>query len=380
MKKEERMKEKEKKNKKILIVDDEHAFLVTTKAILEEEGYEVTTAEDGFEAIDILKLTEQHFDVVLADLKMPGKDGIEVIEEAKKVNPYTIGIIITGYPSLDTAVEAIEKGCYDYIPKPYHVEDLKQIIKRGLEKSRLEEEVFVSKERAEFYNDLMAHDINNINQIIMGYLSALSESGLSEQEQKGYVEKALSAVKRSAKLIENVRKLRQIQEIEPELKAIDLTDILKESIDSVKADHKDKEVETNYMASEEKQYILADSFANDIFINILDNAIKFTPSTKVEIDICVVEYAKKGKEFYEISVEDRGRGVQDEAKEAIFKRFHEGHKYMWGSGIGLYLAKTLVSRYGGEVWVEDRVKGDHTQGSIFNVIIPKPKPKGRNND
>ncbi len=376
MRKREKMKEKEKE-KKILIVDDELAFLVTTKAILEEEGYEVTTAEDGFKALDILK--EQHFDVVLADLKMPGKDGIDVLEEAKKINPYTIGIIITGYPSLDTAIEAMQKGCYGYILKPYHVEDLKQIIKRGFEKSRLEQEVFVLKERAEFYNDLMAHDINNINQIIMGYLGALSDSGLSEQEQKSCVEKALSAVKRSAKLIENVRKLRQIQEIEPEQKAIDLTDILKESIDTVKADHKDKEVEINYIPPEEKQYILADSFANDIFVNILDNAIKFTPSTKVEIGIGVEDYAKKGKEFYEISVEDRGRGVPDEAKEAIFKRFHKGHKYMKGSGIGLYLVRTLVSRYGGEVWVEDRIEGDHTQGSIFNVIIPKPNPKGRDN-
>ncbi len=363
---------KEKEKKKILIVDDEFAFLVTTEAILEEEGYEVTTAEDGFKALDILK--EQYFDVVLADLKMPGKDGIEVIEEAKKVNPYAIGIIITGYPSLDTAIEAIEKGCYGYILKPYHAEDLKQIIKRGFEKSRLEQEVFVLKESAEFYNDLMAHDINNINQIIMGYLGALSDSGLSEQEQKGYVEKALSAVKRSAKLIENVRKLRQIQEIEPEQKAIDLTDILKASIDTVRADHKDKEVEINYIPSEENQYILADSFANDIFVNILDNAIKFTPSTKVAIGIGVEDYAKNGKEFYEISVEDRGRGVPDEAKEAIFKRFHKGHKYMKGSGIGLYLVRTLVSRYGGAVWVEDRVKGDHTQGSIINAIIPKPKP------
>jgi two-component system sensor histidine kinase/response regulator len=361
---------------KILIVDDEPSFLITTKTILKEEGYEVTTAEDGFEAIYLLK--KQIFDVVLADLKMPGKDGMEVIAAAKKVNPHTIGIIITGYPSLDTAIEAIEKGCYDYIPKPYHVEDLKQIIKRGVDKNRLEQEVFVLKEKAEFYNDLMAHDINNINQIIMGYLSALSDSGLREQEQKDYVEKALSAVKRSAKLIENVRKLRQIQEIEPELKAIDLTDIIKESIDSVKADHKDKEVEINYIPSEEKQYILADSFANDIFINILDNAIKFTPFTKVEIDIGVVDYAKNEKEFYVISVEDRGRGVPDEAKEAIFKRFHKGHKYEGGSGIGLYLVKTLVSRYGGGVWVEDRVKGDHALGSIFNIIIPKPK--GGDND
>ena len=361
---------------KILIVDDVPAFLVTTKAILEAEGYEVTTAKNGLEAIEVLKT--QFFDVVLTDLMMPEKDGIEVIEEAKKVNPYTIGIIITGYPTLDTAIEAIEKGCYDYIPKPYQVEDLKQIIKRGIEKSRLEREVFVLKERAEFYNDLMAHDINNINQIIMGYLSALSESGLREQERMGYVGNALSAVKRSAMLIETVRKLRQILEIEPEMKAIALSDILKASIERVKADHKDKEVEVNYTPSEERQYVLVDSFANDIFINLLDNAVKFTPSPKVTIGIGVTDYAKNGNEFYALRVEDRGRGVPDEAKGSIFKRFHEGQKYTKGSGIGLYLVKTLVSRYGGEIWVEDRVKRDHTQGSIFNVLIPKQK--GGDND
>ena len=359
---------------KILIVDDEHSFRVTTRAILEEEGYEVTTAEDGLAALDILK--KQIFDVILADLKMPGKDGIEVIEEAKKVDPYTIGIVITGYPSLDTAIEAIGKGCYDYMPKPYQVEDLKRIIERGLEKSRLEQEVFLLKQIAEFYNDLMAHDINNINQTTMGYLNLLLESSRGD-EQKEYIERALSAVKRSAKLIEDVRKLKQVQETEHELKVMDLTAILKECIDSAKASHKDKEVTINYNPSAESQYILANSLASNIFSNILDNAIKFTPSKKVAIDIGVDDYSRNGKEFYRISVGDRGRGVPDEVKEAIFGRFIRGQQSIKGSGIGLYLVKTLINRCGGEVWVEDLVKGDYTQGSVFNVIVPKGRAEIR---
>lgn len=223
----------------------------------------------------------------------------------------------------------------------------------------------------------MAHDMNNMNQVTMGYLFLLSESSLSE-EQKVYVEKALSVVKRSAKLIENVRKLKQLQETEPELKAIDLVEILKETIDSVKADHKGKEVEINYKPPAEKQYILADSFANDIFSNILDNAVKFTQATKVEIDLGVEDYLKNEEGFYKISVADRGRGVPDEAKEAIFERFFRGQKSVKGSGLGLYMVKTLVSRYGGEVCVEDRVKGNYTLGSIFNVAIPKPKKASGN--
>jgi len=360
---------KEKEKDKILIVDDAPGFLITMRTILEREGYDVTTAEDGLKAIEIVKKHE--FDLILADLKLPGKDGIEVMKEASKNDPFATGIIITAYASLDTAIGAIRENCYDYVQKPYQVKDLLQRIKKGMEKRKLEKEVVALKVQAEFLNDLMSHDINNMNQTIVGYLGLLLKSGLTE-EQREYVEEVQSTMSRSSKLIGNVRKLRQIRGIEPELKAVDLVSVLKKSIEEVKTSHEEKEVTIKFGYEKgKKQYILADSFVSDVFSNILDNAVRFTSSAEVEIDVRVEDYIKNGDEFFKVSIEDRGRGVQDEAKEAIFNRFFKEEQK--GSGLGLYLVKTLINRYSGEVWVEDRVKGDYTQGSIFNVAIPKSK-------
>ena len=122
---------------KILVVDDERNVLVTVVAILQQEGYDVDAAPDGQSAIDLIR--SQTYDLVMTDLKMPGIDGLGVLEEVRKTSPATVTLMMTGYGSVDTALEALQLGAYEYLLKPTEVADLKAAVRRSLERKRLSE-------------------------------------------------------------------------------------------------------------------------------------------------------------------------------------------------------------------------------------------------
>lgn len=122
---------------KILVVDDEKNVLVTVVAILQQEGYDVDAAPDGQTAIELIQTRQ--YDLVMTDLKMPGVDGLAVLEEVRRTSPSTVTLMMTGYGSVDTALEALQRGAYEYLLKPTEVADLKAAVKRSLERKRLSE-------------------------------------------------------------------------------------------------------------------------------------------------------------------------------------------------------------------------------------------------
>src|SRR5512147_1330618 len=122
---------------KILVVDDEANVLLTVAAILEQEGYDVDSAGGGEQAIQAIRST--HYDLVLTDLKMPAVDGLRVLEEVRKTSPSTVTVMMTGYGSVATALEAVQRGAYEYLLKPTDVADLKAAVRRSLERKRLSE-------------------------------------------------------------------------------------------------------------------------------------------------------------------------------------------------------------------------------------------------
>lgn len=120
---------------KILIVDDDKKLLSVLKTIFSEEGHEIITCSDGLYAIETCH--KQVFDLIITDLMMPGANGIEVLKEARKIHPETLVILITGYASLETAVQAIRDGAYDYITKPFKLEEIKIVVRNAGEKIHL---------------------------------------------------------------------------------------------------------------------------------------------------------------------------------------------------------------------------------------------------
>lgn len=121
----------------ILLVDDEPSVLLTVRAILEQEGYAVDAVPSGTEAIQAIR--ERHFDLVLTDLKMKSIDGLAVLAEVRKSSPSTVTLMMTGYGSVDSALEALQLGAFEYLLKPVEVSELKMAVKRSLERKRLSE-------------------------------------------------------------------------------------------------------------------------------------------------------------------------------------------------------------------------------------------------
>ena len=130
---------------KILVVDDERSMRDFLSIMLKKAGYDVTTAVDGEEAVNVLH--KDIFDLVLTDLKMPKVDGLQVLKTVKDLSPDTVVIVITAFASTETTVEAMKEGAYDYITKPFQNDEMKIRIKKALEKRRLSAENILLKKQ-----------------------------------------------------------------------------------------------------------------------------------------------------------------------------------------------------------------------------------------
>ncbi|MBI5904049.1 MAG: sigma-54-dependent Fis family transcriptional regulator [Deltaproteobacteria bacterium] len=148
------------KKVQILVVDDEGIVRDSLAAWLGEDGYEVITAEGGAQALKMLPTRE--WNLMMVDLKMPGMDGIQLMDEVRKVRPELLIIIMTAYATVDTAVQAMKKGAYDYLVKPFNPEDLSLSIRKIVDHQRLvKENLFLRKELKKQYR---LHDLISKNE------------------------------------------------------------------------------------------------------------------------------------------------------------------------------------------------------------------------
>lgn len=122
----------------ILIVDDDKRLLSTLTSVLSEENHRVVPCDNGLDGIR--KCREEKFDLVITDLMMPGASGLDVMREIRRVSPSTLVVLVTGFASLESAVEAIREGAYDYLAKPFKLEEIKILIQNASERIRLARE------------------------------------------------------------------------------------------------------------------------------------------------------------------------------------------------------------------------------------------------
>ena len=131
---------------KVLIIDDERPIRSTLREILEYEKLQIEEAEDGKKGLE--KFLKEDFDVVLCDIKMPGMDGVEVLERMQAAKPDVPVIMISGHGTIDTAVDSLKKGAYDYIPKPPDLNRLLVSVRNALERKSLVKETKILKKKA----------------------------------------------------------------------------------------------------------------------------------------------------------------------------------------------------------------------------------------
>jgi PAS domain S-box-containing protein len=241
------------------------------------------------------------------------------------------------------------------------------VIQDITERKNIEEELKESKAQAELYVDLMGHDINNMNHIAMGFIElALDRDDLSD-ETRGLIKKPIDTINNGTKLIDNVRKLQRIKSRKLPTSIMEIGSVLS----AITADYSHipgKDVKISYTPACSCM-VIANEFLVDVFTNLIGNSIKHSNGS-VQINIYQKSVQMGGKSYCEVIIEDNGPGIPDKLKDAIFNRNSRGNTKAMGTGIGLYLVKTLVDDYGGSVRVEDRVAGEQSKGSRFIVILP----------
>lgn len=259
----------------------------------------------------------------------------------------------------------------DRIPDQETVEVIEifaSLVGIALENSRMVQGHIESRRNAEFYTDLLSHDIKNFNQAIMGYLD-LVRAGLTRPEQMTYIEKVNEQVMNINRLAADVRTMSRLTWGVSKLAHVDVGRTLLDSIAGVQQYYMARKINFHHSLEPGIYHAMADELIRELFVNILTNAVKYDSHNPVEIDISVERAESKTGHRLVVSIADRGRGVPDEFKHEIFERFNRAPKKK-GTGLGLHIVKTLTNRYHGKVWVEDRVPGDHTKGAVFRVELP----------
>ncbi len=227
--------------------------------------------------------------------------------------------------------------------------------------------------RAEFYKDIFAHDISNILQSVqtaMDLLTLYLKKPLELKELSNIINLVKNQVSRGAYLVSNIRKLSELEEIKLSLRPIGVKEYLNLAIDSLKKKYDEKEINTRIELSDPYYRVKANDLLLDIIENILTNAVKYNHNQKIEIFIKISANKINQREYIKFEFGDNGIGIPDNMKTKVFQRAFMKDKTISGMGLGLSLVKKIVEGYDGEIWIEDRIKGDYSKGSNFIVLIP----------
>ncbi len=225
----------------------------------------------------------------------------------------------------------------------------------------------------QMYNVLLTHDVANFNVPIHGFLEILLKDPKLDERQRRYVRSALVQSDNISELIADIRELSRLRAkgSEVPLEPVDMVPLILEAKEDIFSNPVYEDVETRFISTMDSAVTMADGFLKDLFNNLLSNACKYGRGAPVEIEI--TEHVQDDREWWKIQIRDGGKGIPDERKAGLFKRYDKldtAHGSD-GHGLGLSVVGALCERYGGEVWAEDRVTGDPSRGSVFVVLLPK---------
>ena len=228
--------------------------------------------------------------------------------------------------------------------------------------------------QANLYRDIFAHDINNMLQNIQSS-AELSSLYLNNPEKlhtlKELSEIIIEQIERGKKLIENVRKITRIDESEVKLEKIEASRLLKNAVEYLKNSFQSRTIHISINPSDDKFYVLADNLLLDIFENILINAVRHNNKSTITINIDISTDQSKDIDYIKMEFKDNAIGISDYRKKSIFDKGKRKGQTSKGMGLGLSLVKKILESYKGDIWVEDRIKGDYKQGSNFIILLQK---------
>lgn len=334
----------------ILVVDDEMGPRESLKMILNPH-YTVHVAERGGQALELL--SKFPVDLVTLDLKMPGFSGINVLEKIKQYDPDIEAIIITGYGSLDTAIEGLRLGAFDYISKPFDVNHILALVKRGLERRNAKAKLRELK--ADFLSNV-SHELRTPLSVVVGFVYLLLNQviGKLTEEQQRVLETVYRNSEELLELIDNVLWITSLNagDAVATVEKFDARDVVYEVIKRYERPLRDKGLILSVNVPSHEMPFLSDrAKVERIFQNVFNNAIKFTPQGEIAITVRP-STDHTGLEF---EVSDSGIGIEKNKIDSIFEPFHQAdtsiHRSFSGLGLGLTVARRMAEVLGGKLEV-----------------------------
>ncbi len=358
----------------VLIIDDEEAMRDSCSQTLLKDRYRVETAQDGASGIQLIRAL--HPAVVIVDLKMPGMSGFEVLESLPGIDPHIVAVVITGYATVDSAVEAMKKGAHDFLPKPFTPEALRIIIARGLERRRLVLEAeALRKEKQlleEHFVTMVSHQLRSPLVAIQQYFEVILAglTGATDDRLKEMIHKANERLSALVRLINDWLDLARIEQgrFVGTFQRLDVGKILDRLVDLMTPSARESGIALEWAGSSGPTCeVLADEQGlEQVFANLIHNAIRYNkPQGRVRIDL------RDEADAVVVEIRDTGIGIAPEHLPFIFDQFFRvgrpGDKVPKGSGLGLSIAKKLVEAHHGRI----EVRSELGAGTSFTVRLPK---------
>lgn len=359
---------------RILLIDDEEVVLDSCAQILADGPYEIAFASDGMSGVRLVETFRP--DLVFVDLKMPGISGFEVLEKIRAIDSTIVLVVITGFATVSSAVDAMKKGAYDFLPKPFTPEEFRLITRRGLDKRGLTLETMALKREKEMLREqfaaIVSHELKAplgaVQQNLYFLIDELSPQ-LSE-DQKRRFERMKVNINDLINLIHTWLRVLSVdvRKIRENFKPTPAASILSKAIESVQPHAMRKDIELAACLDEPLGFVNGDEGTLvEVVVNILGNAIKYS-RTGSEVSI----HAEKSAGELLIAVSDHGVGISKEDLPHIFEDFYAGRADRGAeqsSGIGLAIARRIVEAHDGSISVESELG----KGSTFVIHLPSLK-------
>jgi len=370
-------------NIRLLLVDDEEDFRQTIAKRLKKRGFAPEEAGSGNECLALLE--NKAVDIVVLDVKMPGMDGIETLRHIKEKFFETEVILLTGHAVTSDGISGIKSGAFDYLSKPIEFEHLLSKIKQAYNKIIREEEKrkdaefrasmeqqMIATERLASLGTLsagVAHEINNplaiINESVGWMRLILQKDELAEMPRKKDFEKALGKIEKGVdrarrithQLLETVRKNNSV------FTQVDLKEVAQEAVELLGQETKNRDIYFFYEMEESACTIWSDPYQlRQVLINLLTNAIH-SMDTGGRITIIL----KAGVDDIILTIRDTGNGIPKENLDKIFEPFFSTKSPGKGTGLGLFVTRSIIDKLGGKVTVKSRLG----HGTSFSITLPK---------
>jgi len=369
----------------ILVIDDELGIREGCRRALTPQGFSVETAGNIEEGLQ--KIQETSYDLVLLDVMLPDGRGTDLLIPIHEKDPETVAIIVTGYATIELAVEAIKKGAYDFIPKPFDTDILLLTVHQGIERRRMALETkrleIVEKEADELarlnedmerldrykthFTLMVAHELRAPISALQSFLLSILKGYVPPEQQQEILERAVA---RSQELLDLVNDLLNLAaarvEITPKMsKDISLADLLEKLIPPFQSQAVDGGLKLDVNILKRPILEAVPEQMEQLWTNLISNAIKYTPESG---DVVITLDEDKGWAIG--TVEDTGIGISPEHQDHIFEEFFrtpqaKGHNHL-GTGLGLSLAKRIVEGHGGSIEFESELG----KGSRFRFRLP----------